>query len=144
MKKISHNFGDINLLSNLLVSYSVGRLYRLNPLYLGNPLRRTFANSEDSGEMQHIAAFYQGLHCLLNLERLQTKEYNIFENYNLTPLDLYNRLSQVYCIKPEEKNPLIYKGLEIMELNMSQCMRFPTMLYVGPAKPQISLRIRSV
>ena len=65
MKKISHNFGrDINTLSNLLVSYSVGRLYKFNPLYSGNPLRSTFANSEDPDEMQHIAAFYQGLHCL--------------------------------------------------------------------------------
>ena len=27
---------------------------------------------------------------------LQTKEYN-----NLTPLDMYNGLSQAYCIKPE-------------------------------------------
>ena len=27
---------------------------------------------------------------------------------------------------------------------MSQCMRFPTMWYVWPAKPQISLRIRAV
>ena len=27
---------------------------------------------------------------------------------------------------------------------MSQCMRFPTMWYVQPAKPQISLRIRAV
>ena len=32
---------------------------------------------------------------------LQTKEYTIFENYNLTPLDMYNGLSHVYCIKPE-------------------------------------------
>ena len=28
--------------------------------------------------------------------------------------------------------------------NMSQCTRFPTMWYVRPAKPQISLRIRAV
>ena len=28
--------------------------------------------------------------------------------------------------------------------NMSQCMRFPTIWYVRPAKPQISLRIRAV
>ena len=28
--------------------------------------------------------------------------------------------------------------------NMSQCMRFPTMWYVRPAKPQISLRIHTV
>ena len=27
---------------------------------------------------------------------------------------------------------------------MSQCMRFPTMWYVRPATPQISLRIRAV
>ena len=27
---------------------------------------------------------------------------------------------------------------------MSQCMRFPTMWFVRPAKPQISLRIRAV
>ena len=32
---------------------------------------------------------------------LQTKEYNIFENFNLTPLNMYNGLFQVYCIKPE-------------------------------------------
>ena len=25
----------------------------------------------------------------------------IFENYNLTPLDMYTGLSQAYCIKPE-------------------------------------------
>ena len=31
----------------------------------GNPYSTsTFANSEDSDEMQHNAAFYQGLHCL--------------------------------------------------------------------------------
>ena len=30
------------------------------------------------------------------------------------------------------------------EIYMSQCMRFPTMWYVRPAKPQISLRIRAV
>ena len=31
-----------------------------------------------------------------------------------------------------------------LSLHMSQCMRFPTMWYVRPAKPQISLRIRAV
>ena len=35
-----------------------------NPLYSGNPLTSTFANSEDPDEMQHNAAFHQGLHCL--------------------------------------------------------------------------------
>ena len=30
----------------------------------------------------------------------------VFENYNLTPIDMYNGLSQVYCIK--RKNPFVY------------------------------------
>ena len=64
------------------------------------------------------------------------------------------------------KSPLGHKGFNIEDLdemchlylhcllkekcysekkyNMSQCMRFPTMWYVRPAKPQISLRIRAV
>ena len=37
----------------------------------------TFANSEDPDEMQHIAAFRQGLHCLLKQKRSSDK-YNIF------------------------------------------------------------------
>ena len=32
---------------------------------------------------------------------LQAKQYNIFERYNLTSLDMYNGLSKVYCIKPQ-------------------------------------------
>ena len=46
-------------------------LYALNTYFInfnlfenGNPLRGTLANSEYSDEMQHNAAFYQGLHCL--------------------------------------------------------------------------------
>ena len=34
--------------------------------------------------------------------------------------------------------------VQTMIKHMSQCMRFPTMWYVRPAKPQISLRIRAV
>ena len=36
----------------------------INPLYTGNPSTGTLANSEDPDEMQHNAAFHQGLHCL--------------------------------------------------------------------------------
>ena len=32
----------------------------------------------------------------------------------------------------------------VLHIIMIQCMRFPTMWYVQPAKPQISLRIRAV
>ena len=39
---------------------------------------------------------------------------------------------------------LLISSIFVMLNEMSQCMRFPTMLYVRPAKPQISLRIRAV
>ena len=61
----------------------------------------TFANSEDPDEMQHNAAFHQGLHCLQRLNIFRQKNKIFVENYNLTPLDMCNGLSQVYCIKPE-------------------------------------------
>ena len=32
---------------------------------------------------------------------LQTKETIYFENYSVTCPDMYNRLSQIYCIRPE-------------------------------------------
>ena len=39
----------------------------------------TFANSEDPDEMLHNAAFHQGLHCFLKLNRSSDKKkYNIF------------------------------------------------------------------
>ena len=31
------------------------------------------ANSEDPDEMQHIAAFHQGLHCLLDLKNFRDR-----------------------------------------------------------------------
>ena len=55
-----------------------------------------FANSEDPDEN---AAFHHGLLCK-GKKDFQTKEYNFF-NDNLTTLDIYTGLSQVYCIKPE-------------------------------------------
>ena len=60
-----------------------------NPLYLGNPEMRTFANSEDSYEMQHNAAFHQGLHLCKGKKILGQKNMIFFENYNPTPLDIY-------------------------------------------------------
>ena len=55
----------------------------------------TFANSEDPDEK--CSTLFAKVK-----KDLQTKEYNIFfKHYNMTPLDMYNRLSQVYCIKPE-------------------------------------------
>ena len=47
----------------------------------------TFANSEDPDEMQHNAAFYQGLHCLLiSKTNFQGQKYIIIKKIlDLTP-----------------------------------------------------------
>ena len=45
----------------------------------------TFAKGEDPDEIQHSAAFHYGPHCK-GKNDLWTK----VENYNMTPLDMYN------------------------------------------------------
>ena len=47
----------------------------------------TLANSEDPGEMQHNAAFYQGLHCLFRLKHSSgTEMHHNLENSTCDPL----------------------------------------------------------
>ena len=40
----------------------------------------TLANSEDPDEMQHNAAFHQGLHCLLRLKQPSVTEIHVHHN----------------------------------------------------------------
>ena len=61
----------------------------------------TFLNSEDPDEMLHNAAFHATLFVKVKKIFRQKIQY-LKTNYILTPLDMYNGLSQVYCIKPEE------------------------------------------
>ena len=70
-----------------------------NHFYSENP--STFDNSEYLYEMQHDAALHQGLHGFEGKIDLQA----MFENCNLTPLDMYNGLSKVYCIRTRRNNP---------------------------------------
>ena len=62
----------------------------------------TLVNSEDPDEMRHFIMVYS---------LFRQKEYNIFENDNRIHLDMYNGLSQVYCIKPQGRIHLVYKRL---------------------------------
>ena len=55
--------------------------------------------------MLHFIRVYTVCKCKKDL---QTKNTIFFYNYNLTPLDMYNGLSQVYCIKAEERIGLIF------------------------------------
>ena len=55
-------------------------------------------NSVHLDEMQHNTDFIRVFTVCKDKKYLQTKD---FENFNRTPLDINNGLSQVYCIKPE-------------------------------------------
>ena len=54
----------------------------------------TLANSEDPDEMQHKAAFHQGLHCLLRLKQ----PLGIEIHHNLEKSTSYPGQSHTYCI----------------------------------------------
>ena len=57
-------------------SYMAG--FHIGPLYQSFSNRsRTSANSKDSDEMQHNAAFHQGLHCLLRLKQPSGTEIHL-------------------------------------------------------------------
>ena len=59
----------------------------------------TLANSKDPDEMQHNAAFHQGLHYLLRLKQsLGTKINNHLENSTCAPLKVQNVQSLTYRI----------------------------------------------
>ena len=53
--------------------------------------------------MQHFISLYT---VCKGQKDLRQKNTIFFENYNLTSIEMYNALSQIYCIKP-----LVYKGL---------------------------------
>ena len=84
----------LQLIAGLLMSWLIiGLIYYsqivslLNPLYTGNPLKSTLENSEDSDEMQHNAAFHQGLHCLLRSKQiLGTEIHQTLINLTVHPL----------------------------------------------------------
>ena len=42
----------------------------------------TFANSEDTDEIQHNAAFHQGLHCLIRLKQPSGTEIHHLETFD--------------------------------------------------------------
>ena len=71
-------------------------------------------------------------------------------NPNLTPFKYAYDQQDHACQNAHYKSEQLCQGILSLCLTkhecsyMSQCMRFPTMWYVRPAKPQISLRICAV
>ena len=76
----------------------------------GNPRTGTFTNSEDPDEMPHNAAFHLGQHCL-SKKSFRQKITILIKNYNQTPLNMCNGLSQVFLYQIRKKYPIEYKGL---------------------------------
>ena len=69
----------------------------------------TLANSEDPDEMQHYAAFHQGLHYLLRLKQPSgTKTPGNLENSTCDPFK-YTMGSPMYLYQCVWKNPPEYK-----------------------------------
>ena len=63
------------------------------------PKQVLFANSDDPDE-----SIISGSTLFVKVTKIFRQKKTIsFENYNPTSLDMYNGLSQVYCIKPEGK-----------------------------------------
>ena len=62
----------------------------LNPLCTGDFSMRSLGNSEDSDEMQHNAAFHQGLHCLpLRQKRSSEKEMQYYKEIKTCDPSIY-------------------------------------------------------
>ena len=56
------------------------------------------ANSKDPDEMQHNAAFHQGLHCLPRLKQSLRTEINHLVDSTYAPLKVHNLQSHTYRI----------------------------------------------
>ena len=73
--------------------------YIINPFYSGETPKRELIQTVKT---QTKCGISSGSSLSVKGKNLQTKEHNIFfKKYNLTPLDMYNGLSQAYCIKPD-------------------------------------------
>ena len=60
--------------------------------------------------------------------------------YNFAVISLYKEIK----FKPDVQEKFETFERKCRNKNLNQCMRFPTIWFVRPAKPQISLRIRAV
>ena len=72
----------------------------------------TFANCEDLDKMQHNAAFYQGLHCLLRLKQPSGTVIHQIKYSTCDPLQ-YKMGSLIFTVSIcNGKNPSEYKGIK--------------------------------
>ena len=83
---------SLSLLAGRTEHSTIFSMSLLNLLKTGDPKTGpgSLVNSEDQDEMQHNAAFYQGMHCLLRHNQSSEKEIQYFKgNYNLSDPSIY-------------------------------------------------------
>ena len=86
-------------------------LFHVTLCIMENPKRAPLQKAKTQMKcsiMLHFISVYT-----VKVKKRSSEKKQIFKNDNLTPLDMYNGLSQVYCIKPEGKSVSIHytKGL---------------------------------
>ena len=55
-------------------------------------------------------------------KKYRDKKFNFLKNYNPTPLDMYNGLSQIRCIKPEGRIHTYSEGYQVNQLLRKKCL----------------------
>ena len=75
---------SLSLLAGRTEHSTIFLMSLLNLLMTGDPKTGpgSLENSEDQDEMQHNAAFYQGMHCLLKQNQSLEKEIQYFKGNN--------------------------------------------------------------
>ena len=86
----------------------------------------TFTNSEDPDEMLHNATFIRVYTVCIGKKKVfrQNNTIYFFLNNNPTPLDMYNELFHVYCIKPEGRIHLYTKGKILLAILMKKFLLY--------------------
>ena len=85
----------------------------INPLWTGNPIMGTLANSEDPDEMPHIAAVRQSLHCLLRQNLSPEKEIQYILKIKVSQgAKIRNRYNQVPHLTQDTNGKVTHSQLD--------------------------------
>ena len=93
--------------------------------------------------LRKYSQFYA--HCFVCIKVLYFSVYFSDDTFTSMIIQMWPLLSlKKHQSQPKKLAKVITKMAGRQTVKLGQCMRFPTIWYVRPAKPQISLRIRAV
>ena len=99
----------------------------------------TFLHVHDKGAVSYQHLCIRSIECRIANLKVMVCKISIFQLHAVSVAEQAG-LSVTRSETPEDR----FSPYEAPMLYLSRDMRFPTMLFVQPAKPQISLRIRAV